>query len=167
MSKAAWNDLPDEAALWVFAFDRSLSASQREFVERRLDEFLGRWMSHSSPVQGAFQILDDRFVLIAGHCDDGLSGCSRDSCMSNFKDFKTTLGRDALNRSLVFYRDHGGQVEGIDRAGFQDKLARGEVDEGTTVFDTTLQNLGQFRQGRLERPFAQCWHAQAFRLPVG
>ncbi len=102
MDLSSFGDLPDDAQLWVFGFARPLSKRDRENIKKHLDAFLPRWTSHQIPVRGAYTVLYDRFVLVAGHCPEGLSGCSMDSCVSNFKQLKARCGLDALDRSLVF-----------------------------------------------------------------
>lgn len=166
MSHSAFTELPDESRLWVFAFAKPLSAADCEAIERQLGSFLPHWVSHQVPVEGAFAILHDRFVLVAGHCPGGLSGCSMDSCMANFKQLKLAHGLDALNSSLVYYRNRHGEIESVDRATFQQRLDGGQVVAESPVFDTTLQMLGQLRAGELEIPLEKSWHARAFRVPV-
>ena len=167
MDLSSFRDLPDGAQLWVFGFIRPLSKRDTENIKKHLDAFLPRWTSHQVPVRGAYTVLYDRFVLVAGHCPEGLSGCSMDSCVSNFKQLKAGCGLDALNRSLVFYRDREGQVQCLDRPSFQRKVDSAEITPSSTVFDTTLQKLGQLKSGGLETPFEKSWQATAFRVAVG
>ena len=167
MDLSNFRDLPDDAHLWVFGFADPLSDRDKENIEKHLDAFLPRWTSHQVPVRGAYTVLYDRFVLVAGHCRKGLSGCSMDSCVSNFKQLKAQCGLDALNRSLVFYHDREGQIQSLDRPLFQRKVDSAEITPATTVFDTTLQKLGQLRSGDLETLLGKSWHARAFRVAVG
>jgi hypothetical protein len=162
MDLSNFQGLPDDAQLWVFGFDQPLSDRDKENIEKHLDTFLPGWMSHQAPVQGGYTILYDRFVLVAGYCPEGLSGCSMDSCVSSFKGLKARCGLDALNRNLVFYRDREGQVQSLDRSSFQRKVDSAEITPASTVFDTTLQKLGQLRSGGLETTFEKSWHARAF-----
>ena len=166
MSFSAFSDLPDEARLWVFAFAKPLGPDDRKTIERQLGAFLPHWASHQLPVEGAFAFLHDRFVLVAGHCPGGLSGCSMDSCMANFKQLKLAHNLDALNGALVHYRSRSGEIESVDRATFQKRLDSGQISAESPVFDTTLQTLGQLRSGALETPLESAWHARAFRIPV-
>ena len=117
-------------------------------------------------VTGGYEILYDRFVAVAGYCTDGLSGCSMDSCVANFKALKARFGLDGLNRGLVFYRDSRGNVQSTSRPTFQQKIDSGEITPQTNVFDTTVQTIGQLRSGSFEMTLEKCWHARAFRVPV-
>ena len=166
MDLSNFRALPDDAQLWVFGLDRPFRDRDRENIEKHLDAFLPGWKSHHVPVRGAYTVLYDRFVVVAGHCTEGLSGCSMDSCVANFKQLKALFGLDVLNRSLVFYRDQEGQVQSLDRTSFQGQVDSAEVTPVTPVFDTTLQKLGELRSGALEVPFEKSWQARAFRVSV-
>ncbi len=166
MDLAAFRDLPDEAQLWIFGFKSPLESQEKERVEQQLGGFIPNWVSHQVPVRGAFEIVEDRFVLISGHCEGGLSGCSKDSCMSNFKTLKSLHGLDGLDRSQVFYRDASGGIRNADRATYQKLLDSRQASAQGNVFDTTLQSLGQLRSGAFETSFEKAWHARAFRVPA-
>jgi hypothetical protein len=59
----------------------------------------------------------------------------------------------------VFYRDRTGAVRSATRDEFADLAARGEVTQGTPVFDTTLTRLADVRE-RFETEARRSWHAQ-------
>ena len=158
--------LPDDVQLWLFGFEQPLSADDKAQIKETLETFLQQWKSHGAPVTGGYEILHDRFVAVAGLSADGLSGCSIDSCVANFKELKSRFGLDGLNRGLVFYRDSRGDVQSVSRLTFQQKLDSGEITPQTTVFDTTLATLGQLRCGAFETIVKKSWHARAFGVRV-
>lgn len=158
----AFKDLPDDAKLWIYAFEQPLAERDREIVSERLASFVRGWKSHGAPVTGAFAILHDRFVLVAGKSSDDISGCSIDSSVSNFKWLKEAHGLDALNRGIVYFRGDGGDIEAIDRLAFQKLVDNGKAGKGTIVFDTTLTKLGELRHDKFETTFENCWHARLF-----
>ena len=162
MSIGALTDLPDDAKLWIYAFEQPLTAQDREVVSERLAAFVRGWKSHGAPVTGAFTIIHDRFVLVAGKSSDDISGCSIDSSVANFKWLKEAHGLDALNRGIVYFRGDGGGIEAVDRLAFQKLVDKGEAGKGTVVFDTTLTMLGDFRRNKFETTFENCWHARLF-----
>ena len=165
MNLAALENLPDKAQVWFFGFERALNSDDTARIRATLNHFLGQWKSHGVPVDGGYEILHNRFVAVAGRSADGLSGCSIDSCVANFKDLKSRFGLDGLDRSLVYYRDSDGAVQSVRRHIFQRKLDTGEITRQTTVFDTTVPTLKQLRSGFFETTLEKCWHARAFRFP--
>jgi hypothetical protein len=163
MKATPFNNLPDDTRVWVYGFDRPLDEPTLERVCAMLDEFVKTWRSHDAPVEGAFAIVDNRILVLAGHCSDGISGCSTDSSVRMVKALQERFGIDGLDRSLVFYRTEDGTIHALSRVDFQKKVEAGILGPGTPVFDTTVQTLGDVRAGRLEPLFEKSWHAKAFR----
>jgi hypothetical protein len=166
MDLSEFQDLPDEARVWVHCFEQELSGDQQEIIRRELEEFLPQWVSHSTPVKAAFKILSGRFVITAAHSQEGVSGCSIDSLQRHFKTFKTTHGLDGLKGGLLFYRDKEGKIQVVDQLKFQELMESGEITSQTQVFKTVLSNLGQLRSGEFETPFEQSWLSRTFSLPA-
>ncbi len=162
MTLDAFSALPDTARVWIYGFDNSLGDTDRRVVTERLAQFLARWQSHGARVDGACTILHDRFVVLSSVGLDGLSGCSIDSSVENFKFFRDQCGLDALNRNLVHYRDAGGVIRALHRTDFAVEVACGRCGPRTHVFDLTIETLGDLRAGRFEVPFAEAWHAKVF-----
>jgi len=154
--------LPDHARLWIYGFETSLEPKDQSLVRDRLAVFMKDWHSHNADVTGAFEILLDRFVILSGASHNGLSGCSIDSSVQNFKLFRDEYGLNALNRSLVHYRSGDGAVAALDRTAFRAEVDAGRCGVDTLVFDLTIQTLGDLRAGRLEVPLADAWHAKLF-----
>lgn len=158
----AFQSFPDEARVWVYAFENPLGEHERREVSERLTTFMDRWHSHNVGVRGDFAILHDRFVVLAGISESSISGCSIDSSVENFKYFRDEHGLDALNRSLVHFRDSRGEIRALDRGAFKAEVVAGNIGPDTIVFDLTIGNLGDLRSGRFETPMADAWHAAAF-----
>lgn len=164
MQLDAFAALPDESLLWIYGFPTDLSSAAKQLIGRRLSLFLEEWETHSQPVQGAFQFVEDRFVLLAGYAPGGISGCSIDSSVRVFKALSGE-GLEALDRSRIYYRARNDSVESIHFSRFQKEIDEGRVGAQSRVFDTRLANLGQLRSEGFEKPLAESWHARAFSLP--
>jgi hypothetical protein len=159
---STFNDFPDDARLWIYAFERPLSADEATIVDERLAAFMREWHSHKKDVRGAFAIYHDRFVILCGASRDGISGCSIDSSVQQFKRFRDEHGLNGLNRNLVFYRSGDGEIWAVERANFRREIESGRCGPDTIVFDTTLQTLSDLRADRFELPMRDSWHARAF-----
>lgn len=163
MDVAAFESMPDDTRVWVYGLDRPLDDATRERVTATLDRFVKTWVSHGVPVTGAYEIIEDRILVLAGYCTDGISGCSTDSSVRVVKALQDQFGVNGLDRSLVFYRSDDDQIHALSRVDFQKKVEAGILGPGTPVFDTTIQKLGHLRAGRFETLFEKSWHAKAFR----
>ena len=151
--------LPDEARLWLYGARAPLSAAQVAVVGRRLAEFVAGWQAHRQPVHSAFSVVAARFLVLAGHCPTGLSGCGIDASVRVLKQLQAADGIDLLARHLVYYQ-HGADVVAAPRAEFARLVAAGTVGPETIVFDTTLTALGALRQGGFAVPLARSWHRE-------
>ena len=162
MTNKFFPQFPDEARVWVYALARPLTDAERETVTTKLSSFITQWNSHGAPVHGAFEIFENRFVLIAGYVDGGVGGCSTDSMVRVMKDLRAG-GIDGFDRTLVFFRDAGQKVQAVKRDEFQELVSAAQVDANTPVFDPTIQFVGDLRRGGFETTFGRSWHAGAFQ----
>ena len=152
----------DDARLWVYPFREPLTAPTSLLVEQTLNGFLPGWVSHGARVEGRYLICEDRFCLLVGDSPAGISGCSIDSSVENFKALRDQHGLDGLDRSLVFFRDTEGRIQADHFFDFQKRLGSGDILADTPVFDTAITTLGELREGGLEKPFQDSWHAERF-----
>lgn len=162
MKKPLFPDFPADAKLWVYPLARPLTEADRARVRERFEAFLGEWNSHGAPVIGAYEVFEDRFILVAGYLADGVSGCSTDSMMRVMKTLREADGIDGFDRALVFFRDADQVLRSVTREEFRALVSADQVDADTTVFDTTIATVGDLRAGRFETSFGKSWHARAF-----
>lgn len=163
MQANGFDQFPDESRIWIHGFGDPLSAEDQELVRETLSAFHPNWLSHGSPVQAASEFYEDRFVITAAHCSTGISGCSTDSFVRNFKELRQR-GVDGLNGALVFYRDRDGIIHSAEHLDFFRLCEDGTIRPSTPVFDTLLHRLSDFRRGRFELPFQDSWHSRTYPL---
>jgi hypothetical protein len=157
-----FHNLPDDAQLWVYGFDKKMDPRLRAEISGDFGSFLSSWTSHNEPVEGAAAIVENRFVLLAGHCGAGIGGCSIDGSVAVVKSLREKYGLDGFNRDLVFFRGGDNEVDAVTREEFQKGVENGRFGDSTVVFDLTLTNLRALRKGRFETTFDKCWHARVF-----
>lgn len=153
--------LPDGARLWIFAASRPLTAEELAFLHDRFPAFLAEWTAHGRELRAAWQILEDRFVVVAvDESPSGASGCSIDALMRHVRGLEEALGVDLLDGTPVWYRAADGEIATVGRPEFRRLAAEGVIDGKTPVFDPTVSTVGDLRAGQLERPAAESWHAR-------
>ncbi len=158
--------LPDDARIWISGFDRTLDPAEQETVKTGMERFSAGWASHQVPVESAFEIVHDRFLVIAACTPGSVSGCSIDGMMRNIRGVYAAVGAAPPAGNLIYFRDENGRIRSIDHMEFRDVAESGRLKPDTLVFDTMIQNLGQLRAGRFELPYGEAWHARVFPLPV-
>jgi hypothetical protein len=156
-----FENLPDESRIWIYGFDRPLEPDQYNIVKERLERFKNEWMYHGNSVTGDYEIFENQFVIIA--TNEAISGCSIDSSVAVFKDFKNEHHLDALNQNLVYFRDHG-KIITVSRVQFQELVNNGQVTENTIVFNLMISHLGSLKKGNFETTFQNSWHCKVFKI---
>lgn len=151
--------LPDDTRVFIYGFERSLSAGEQKDLGDQVEKFLSGWTSHETEVTSGYQMLYDRFLILGAVT--GLSGCSIDKSVHLMQEIRDSKGLNALNYDMVFYKN-GGSVGAVTRAKFEDLTRKKSVSSETIVFNNTIQNLGDVRTGKWETEAGNSWHARAF-----
>lgn len=149
-----------DALIWIYGFSRDLNAREREVVRKSIQQFVQNWNSHKIPVKGDFELLYDRFVVLAA--ESSPSGCSIDSSITVFKKLEHQLGIDALDQNLVFYANDN-SIQSCERDRFRELVKSGQISETTKVFDLTLTTVGDLQTGKFEKDFRDSWHWLVFK----
>lgn len=161
--------LPDDARLWVHASATPLDEPTQEALLDRLTTFIDGWSSHQHAVEGAATMLHDRFLVIAATRADGndISGCGKDDLAHAIDEAASALDIEWVPSLHVLYRDADGSVTAVSRPIFQSHADEGRVTADTPVFDPSITTLGALREGALEQPARDTWHAQLLGTPTG
>lgn len=162
MPRVAFDQLPDDARLWVFAADRDLDATARAAVLETVDGFLDAWAAHGVPLTCARDLRYERFLLVA--VDEraaGASGCSIDALTRQLRTLETRLGLALLDNGPINFRD-GDAIRRASRADFRSLAEAGSVSGATVVFDNTAPTVGAVREGRWETPARDTWVGRSY-----
>lgn len=162
MTRIPFSELPDDARLWVFGSDRTLSDAEERRLLEAVDRFLEAWNTHGKPLSAAREWRHDRFLLVG--VDESTappSGCSIDSMVHLLQELEGDLGVTLVDNAPVWFRE-GDEVRRTSRADFLARAREGVVDLDTPVFDNTVTRVGGLRRGKWERPARESWHRKAF-----
>ncbi len=158
-------DLPADARLWVFTAERALSPAEQGRLRDTIARFVAQWTSHGRPVPGGVALAENRFVLVAAHLAGGVSGCGIDSLVHAVEEAGRAMGLEWVDGLQVVFRDTDGDLRVLPRLTFRQRVRDGAITTATPVFVTTLDTVGDLRDGGLERPAGMTWHGRTFRLP--
>ena len=162
MSK--FDAFPDDSWLRVFHAPRDLTAEETAAITANLDAFLGEWASHETRVSGAWEIVHDRFIVVAAdESKVALSGCSKDSVVMRLRALGQELGMDFVHGPPICFRA-GDDIKSVQRDEFGALVESGDVRADTVVFDSTIITAGPYKAGRWEVAASDCWHARAYEL---
>ena len=159
MPVVPFESLPDDARVWVFGSDRPVTGPAAERLLGLVDAFLAQWQAHGAPLRCARDWRENRFLTVAvDQSTAGASGCSIDGLFRTLQRLEPELGASLVGGGRVFYRDATGAVVATTREIFGELAAAGAVGPQTSVFDTSLTALGDWRR-RFEVESARSWHS--------
>ena len=154
-----FDQLPDEARIWVYGSDRDLDDASVDTMLDAVDEFLAQWAAHGHPLHTARRWDDGRFLTIGvDSTKEGASGCSIDVLYRALKALEPTLGARIVTSGLVYYRGRDGKINAVSRDEFAALASKGEITGDTEVFDLSVTSLGEWRS-RFRSTVTNSWHA--------
>ncbi|MEE2821540.1 MAG: hypothetical protein VYA53_01005 [Acidobacteriota bacterium] len=166
MNLDAFVGLPDDARVWIYPFEQALDGSGEQIIRQGLGLFIQKWVSHEAPVSGVFDIFFHHFVVVAAHCPEGISGCSIDSLVQNFKGFRSFHGLNGLKGGLLFFRNREGTIQAVEQLKFRDLIESRTISVKTPIFQPLINDMAQLRSGEFEIPFESSSLARVFPLPA-
>jgi hypothetical protein len=157
MPRVEFDQLPDDARVWIFASDKPLRGHEATTLLAEVDSFLAGWKAHGAPLRSAREWRDDRFLVIGvDPTAEQASGCSIDGLFRGLRSLESSLGTTLVGGGRVFYRDTKGMPQVAARGEVAELGARGMIFEATPVFDTSLTNARSYRE-RFEMPARATW----------
>jgi hypothetical protein len=166
MPQVAFESLPDDARLWVFASSDSLDDAQRDRLLASVDQFLSHWSAHGAPLSCARDWRDARFLAVGvDQRSAGASGCSIDGMFRTLRTLESALGASLTAGGRVYWRDASGEARAGSRDEFSRLSAEGAIDGETRVFDTAITTAGEWRNG-FERAARDSWHGTLLETSV-
>jgi len=162
MPRIAFDELPEDARVWIFSAERKLAEAERTRLLAEVDAFIDQWGAHAMPLTAGRDLVYDQFLFIAvDQRAAGPSGCSIDALVRQMRSLQDEIGVELVNHAPVLFRQ-GDAIARVPREAFAELAEAGDVGPNTTVFNNTLTSLGDVRAGRWEVPAADSWHARAF-----
>ena len=131
-----------------------------------LNRFAGEWSSHGRKVQSDYQILENKILILAAHIEQGeISGCGIDKSLHLLDEYASQNGFGWVSALDVVFRDEQLHWQVVPRTSFRQLVKQGAVSASTIVLDSTISTVDELRNGQLEKPLSDSWHARVFRIP--
>lgn len=151
--------LSPQARLWIWVSSRPIMTEEAHDLKTALDSFLKTWSSHERPIRGAWKLVDDRILLIAGEIPGGdISGCGIDKSVHQIEKVAVNHGFEWLpGLDVVFRRSPEAPLESLPRPVFRDAISSGQIGPNAIVVDRTIGTIEDLLAGQLERPARDSW----------
>lgn len=149
--------LPPSTRIWIYQSNEPFPASEIPSVQQQVQEFAQQWISHNRQLRAHGDVLHNRFVvLMVDESQADASGCSIDKSVYFLKNLQAQYGVDLFDRMRFSYLD-GEEVKTVSREEFAKLYAEGKINNDTLVFDTLVNNKGDFDQAFV-KPLGKSWH---------
>lgn len=151
-----FEDIADEARLWIYQIDKELSITEEEKLLNETKNFLVNWSAHGNNLHASVKIMAHRLLIIAAdESFSNASGCSIDSKMAFLREIQIEMGLDLFSRNVIFYIEND-QLKEEELNSFKTKIATGEISDETLFYNTTIHKKGQLNEG-LVIPVRNSW----------
>lgn len=154
-----FNELPDNARIWIYQADRSFTQEELQELEESLTEFLTEWTAHGSRLHAGFEIRYKRFIVIGlDQTNVSASGCSIDASVHYIQSLEKKYQVQLLDRMNVSFK----QGEFIAYKPLTDfkKLAKAKsVSANTIVFNNLVATKQEYLEN-WEVPASESWHSR-------
>jgi hypothetical protein len=152
-----FENLPENARVWVYQAERALTSTEKEFVLNTGQEFIDQWVTHGQPLIASLQVLDDHFVIMAVDDRQLPSGCSIDSSVDFMRNLTIELGVDFFGRTNVPLQDDG-KVKVMGLAELKKQIGNGDVSDETLVYNSLAKTKGELKDWIV--PLKDSWLAR-------
>ena len=151
--------LAAHSRVWVYQANRFLSKEEVGTISTALSEFIESWNAHGAALYAGFEIVSNRFVVLAVDEEKALaSGCSIDKSVHFFQRIGEKFGLDFFNRMQVIY-ELNGELKDAPLHQFWAMRKAKLINDDVIVYDNLVKDISEF-QSRWRVPFSKSWHAE-------
>ncbi len=156
-----FESLPPESKIWIYQSNRKLSEDEVVEIKSKVEEFLTDWAAHGTPLSASYQMLYNRFVIIAVDSEaHAPSGCSIDSSVQMIQEIEARFGIDLLDKMNVTFK-LGEHIAHKPLAEFKKMAKEKAVSANTVVFNNLVNTIEEWEES-WEVPAAESWHSRFF-----
>jgi hypothetical protein len=128
-----------------------------EHIKNKASIFITNWTAHGKLLKAKIEVYYALFVvLFVDETQADASGCGIDKSVHFFQSLEKELGINLMNRLLVAYKENE-EVKSNSLYSFEKKLASGELNSDTIVFNNLVQTKAEF-ETQWELPLKHSWH---------
>lgn len=152
-----FNDLADDARIWIYQSNRSLTDQEQEEVNTDLKNFLEQWTAHGKDLKAGFELKYKRFIIIGLDAQTQASGCSIDASVHFIQELEKKYEIDLLDRMNVSFKQ-GDFIAYKTLKDFKAMAKNKSVSKNTIVFNNLVATKAEYLD-HWEVPASDSWHS--------
>ena len=154
-----FDQLPDDARIWIYQAGRKLSDQEVDHVAGQTRSFLSEWTAHGARLKAGFLIRYNRFLVIGlDQSEASASGCSIDTSVRFIQSLEKDLDVDLLDKMNVTYYN-GPHIAYKPLDEFKKMAKARSVSARTVVFNNLVNTKAEYLE-HWEVPASESWHSR-------
>lgn len=142
----SFNEMPDQARVWVYQMNREISASESEKMTEVMQNFCSQWQAHGAPLKTSFDIVYNHFLILAvDENAGGASGCSIDGSVRILKDLGVKMRLDFFSRTEVAFLIND-KISLYPMSKLKELFGEGTLNASMTTFNNLVATKAEFLQ---------------------
>ncbi len=154
-----FDTLPDDARIWIYQGNRSLSEDELNEIKHAMDDFIQQWTAHGSELKAGYEIRYKRFLVLGlDQSKASASGCSIDASVHFIQQLEKKYNIELLDKMNVSYKQ-GDFIAYKSLVDFKKMARQKAVSKNTVVFNNLVANMQEYKE-HWEVPASESWHAR-------
>ena len=154
-----FNELPDEARVWIFQANRGFSEDELNEIKPKIERFLKQWTVHGKALKAGFEIRYNRFIILGlDESQANASGCSIDASVRFIQSLEKEYNVDLLDKMNVSFKN-GEFVAHKPLLDFKKMVKQKAVSPQTIVFNNLVNTKQEYKEF-WEVPMTESWHSR-------
>ncbi len=149
-----WNDLPDDARVWVYQSNRILNDQEVALIRAESEKFVQSWNSHGTDLQAAIEVFNNLHIAVMVNENHySASGCSIDKSVKFIQAIGDHLKVDFFDRLICAVTD-GNDIQLVKAHDIK------SIDsvENYELYDNLVSNKAQLKS-EWKKPVPSTWVA--------
>lgn len=141
-----FNELSDQARVWVYQANRKLSQQEMKFISEAGIAFTKGWTAHSKDLKASVEIFYEQFVVLS--VDESAApatGCSIDKSVHFMQTLEQELNIQLLDKSQVAYLKND-QVQLVPLPRIKEMVSAGELAHDSIIFNNMVTDVLSFNE---------------------
>jgi hypothetical protein len=136
-------DFNADSRVWVYQCNRLFMLGEALEIEDILNDFLGKWNSHSTPVKGYANLFYGQFlVFMADESATTVGGCSTDSSVRVVKEIEARFNVSMFDRQLLAFMIND-KIQMLPLGQLHYALENGFIKPDTLYFNNLVRNKSE------------------------
>jgi hypothetical protein len=155
-------NMPPDARVWVYQSDKALTDAEVKLIRSEGEKFIENWSAHGAALNASFDVLYNRFVVMAVDEKQALaSGCSIDKSVHFIKQMEHQLNLNFFDRMQVAYKK-GNDLQACSYNEFEKLASQHIVNSETIVYNNMVSTKSAF-DNEWEVPLKNSWQSRVLK----